>query len=470
MVQIFSDVPQVELLQWLARGSLKQNLLRAIRLWVWLRSLYGETSDRLLLDDSFTFAGWRDAFFSSTHPKTDVIPQLHDVNCVCAKTTAEWLFNSKTGISQSQWKRSLLTHLSISHSVGETKPSVAKNPCSLKSESDLDELLKRRLFAVTRRSLQADLEILEELGWLKYQQQQYHRVSNLPFRPMTTNIEVASTKINSHELNFVNQEDLAAIAQNLSQKIGGIQRFFFKLDYVIPRTTIDSVDDWQHKLREIWGQIPVPAIIINYNSARLGKYVECFVYPVCIYYVQRAVYLCAFGESPDRNHDWYNFRLDRIENITPIAWTNSAIPKVLQQRYQKADLPRPEEIEAQMSKAWGFDFYLEPRLMLLRFEKEYHERYIRNTFRHDTFKAIAYSQAERLIKQNTPPSQQQELLKILAARSCDDAYYRVYYRHGDNNVSMRLRAWRPKVEVIMPWDLRQSIAADVSKEFHLYYY
>jgi CRISPR-associated protein (TIGR03985 family) len=83
----------------------------------------------------------------------------------------------------------------------------------------------------------------------------------------------------------------------------------------------------------------------------------------------------AFGESPDRNHDWYNFRLDRIQNITPIKWTNSAIPKVLQQRYQKADLPRPEEIEAQMSKAWGFDFYLEPRLMLLRFEPEYHERY-----------------------------------------------------------------------------------------------
>ena len=317
-MQIFSDVPNVELLQWLARGSLKQNLLRAIRLWVWLRSLYGD-SDRLLLDDSFSFAAWRDTFFSRNHPKGEAIPQLHDANCPCAKTTAAWLFNPKTGLIESEWKRSLLTHLSISHVENRSqKRSSAKNPCIFQSESDLDALLQRRLFAVTRRSLQADLETLTDMGWLEYRQQKYHRVSNLPSRPITTNIEATSTKFNSDELNFLNQEDLAAIAQNHSQLICGIRRFFFKLDYVIPRTTIDSVDDWQHKLRELWGKTPVPPIKLNYNSAKLGNTVECLVYPVCIYYVQRAVYLCAFGESPDRKTDWYNFRLDRIQNITPI--------------------------------------------------------------------------------------------------------------------------------------------------------
>jgi len=38
--QLLAIAP-VELLRWL-RGSLKQNLLRAIRLWVWLRSVYGD--------------------------------------------------------------------------------------------------------------------------------------------------------------------------------------------------------------------------------------------------------------------------------------------------------------------------------------------------------------------------------------------------------------------------------------------
>jgi hypothetical protein len=80
--QFFLDVPHVELLQWFARGSLKQNLPRAIRLWGWLRCLYGETRERLPLDDAFTYAEWRDAFFTSTHPKAETVPELHDVNSI----------------------------------------------------------------------------------------------------------------------------------------------------------------------------------------------------------------------------------------------------------------------------------------------------------------------------------------------------------------------------------------------------
>ncbi|WP_263432598.1 hypothetical protein [Nostoc sp. MS1] len=37
------------------------------------------------------------------------------------------------------------------------------------------------------------------------------------------------------------------------------------------------------------------------------------------------------------------------------------------------------------------------------------------------------------------------------------------------NVIIRLRAWRPKCEVIFPFDLRQGIAADVAKEFQFYH-
>lgn len=438
--QIFSDVPQAELLQWLARGSLKQNLLRAVRLWVWLRSLYGESQDHVLLENGFTLADWKNAFFSSTHPKGETIPQFHDPKCHCAKTTAEWLFNAKTGLNAEEWKHSLLSHVNI---------------------ANLDEILQKRLFSVTRRSLQADLQILEELGWLEILDHKYHRVKNLPSRPITT-------KQSYNELHFLNQEDLAEIAQNLSQKIGGVRRFFCKLDYVV--TAIDQVDNWHDELKKIWSKTPVPPIELIYNSARLGESVKCLVYPVCIYYVQRAVYLCAFGESPDRKTDWYNFRLDRIENITAIAWTNPAIPSILQQRYQQRNLPNPEEIEVQMPKALGFDFYLESRLMLLRFDREYHDRYIQDTSRHETFNLIGYQKAKNLIQSSViNPEQKAELLKVMANRSPKDAYYSLQYRHGDNNVIMRLRAWRPRVEILLPFDLRQRIAADVTKELWLYH-
>jgi CRISPR-associated protein (TIGR03985 family) len=435
----FTDIPQVELLQWLARGTLKQNLLRGIRLWVWLCFLYGDSSDRWSFQDGFTLVDWRNSFFSSTHPKGETIPELHDPKCPCAKTTAAWLFDPTTGLSEREWKRSLLAHDRI---------------------DNLDELLQKRLFGVTRRSLQQDLQILAELSWLENRGQKYHRVVEFPPRPITTTPQ-------NQEFNFLNQEDLVQIAQNLSKEICGVQRVFFKLDYVV--TEIDQVDTWQDELRKLWSQTPVPPISLTYHSARLGNTVECLVYPVCVYYVQRAVYLCAFGQSPDRKTDWYNFRLDRILKITPKEWTNPLIPPALQRRYQNRNLPNPEEIEFQMSRALGFDFYMESRLMLLRFDRKYHDSYIRSTNRHETFNLINYGKAERLIQNSGISREDREiLLNALGKRCREDAYYTLQYRDQDFNVIMRLRAWRPKVEIFLPYDLRQKIASEINREFLLY--
>ena len=448
-MQLFCDRPHVELLQWLARGSLKQNLLRAIRLWVWLRSLYGDDKDTVYLNEPFTFVDWRDAFFNSTHPKGEAIPDLHDPACACAKTTAEWIFDPKSGVPASEWRQSLQQHDAIPDKV-------------------LDELLQRKLFAVTRRSLHADLQILTELGWLKRQSQKYHRVRDLPTRPVAVSSEPFNTRLNAYDLAFVNP-DLECIARNLSQPVGGFQRFFLEVDYIISQTNQDRVEDWQDKLRQFWEQIPIPPVKLTYNSAREGCASDYIVYPVCIYYVQRAVYLCAFGQTPQRKVDWYNYRLDRIQYMKSLEWKDRGIPQFLKKRYQK-DLLNPDYIQEQIVKAWGFDFYLPSMLMLLRFDQEFHERYIRDTFRHDTFEFVTYQQAEQLVRQHTQqPQQQQELLTILHSRSPQDAYYRVYYREGDTNVGLRLRAWRPRGEVLLPWALRQSIAEEVKTEFQLYH-
>jgi CRISPR-associated protein (TIGR03985 family) len=153
--------------------------------------------------------------------------------------------------------------------------------------------------------------------------------------------------------------------------------------------------------------------------------------------------------------------------MTVLEWTSDLPPNL--QKCDRQSLPHPDYIAIEMSKAWGFDFYLTSQLMLLRFDRNFHDRYIQNTFRHETFEAISYKQAKNLIQKNTQQPEQQTLLKILENRSDKDAYYRLYYRHGDNNVSMRIRAWRPKAEVIMPWELRKNIADDVATEFNLYH-
>lgn len=448
-LELFCDRPHVELLQWLARGSLKQNLLRAIRLWVWLRALYGDDKDRLWLNDPLTFADWRNTFFSPTHPKGEAIPDLHDPCCACARTTDTWIFDARTGVSELEWRQSLQQHDAI-------------------PDSTLDKLLQRRLFAVTRRSLYADLQILTELGWLKRQDQHYHRVPDLPNRPTGRNLELVTTKLSDYGLNFL-KPDLATIAHSLSQPIGGWRRFFLEVDYVVPHTALDRVDDWQDKLRRLWEQNPVPTVRLTYNSAKLGALVKCIVYPVCIYYARRAVYLCAFGQTPTKQGEWYNYRLDRIQKMTDLEWTNPDIPQLLLQRFEQGTLHSPDYIEVQMAEAWGFDFYLPPKPMLLRFDREFHDRYIQGTFRHETFERVSYQKAKQLIRQHTQQQQhQQALLTVLNSRSPQDAYYYAYYREDDTNVKQRLRAWRPKGEVLLPWELRQSIAEEVEKEFQLY--
>lgn len=439
---IFSDRPHIELLQWLARGSLKQNLPRAARLWVLLITLYGDDTHRLKLDDSFTFAEWRKAFFSRTHPQGEAIPDLHDPDCACAKTTADWIFDPQLGVSQSEWRRSLRQHNAM--------------------PAELDKLLKQRLFAATRRSLQADLQILTQIGWLKRDGHYYVRVTNLPTRLLINN------RLTSYELALPNL-DLAATTQSLSQPIRGIQRFFLEVDYIVSQTNQDRVEDCQEKLKHWWQQTTIPPIRITYNSAREGQAVKCIVYPVCLYYVRRAIYLCAFGQTPTRKGEWYNYRLDRIQQMHQLDWTDEDIPHLLLKHYPDS-LPNPDYIREQMEQAWGFDFYEPPKLMLLRFEQEFHDRYVQGTFRHDTFKRVSHQQAEQLIRQHTPQQEhQQALLNVLQSRPRSDAYYCVRYRDDDTNVKMRLRAWRPNGEVLLPWELRQKMAQEVALEFQNYH-
>ncbi len=154
--------------------------------------------------------------------------------------------------------------------------------------------------------------------------------------------------------------------------------------------------------------------------------------------------------------------------MTHLEWEEPGIPQLLREHHSQ-NLLKPDYIQDQMAKAWGFDFYLPRKLMLLRFDQDFHERYIQGTFRHQTFKPVKYQHVEQLIRQHTPQQQQQQaLLTVLKSRSRKDAYYQVHYREFDTNVKMRLRAWRPNGEVLLPWELRQSIAEEVKKEYQLY--
>jgi CRISPR-associated protein (TIGR03985 family) len=108
--------------------------------------------------------------------------------------------------------------------------------------------------------------------------------------------------------------------------------------------------------------------------------------------------------------------------------------------------------------------------MILRFDHSFYKGYVQDTVRHDTFEQVSYTNVKQLIHKHTHNlAHRQELLKIWQQRSPEDAYYIAKYRVGDSNVLLRLRAWRPKMEVLLPWELRQQIRVEVAQEQALYW-
>jgi CRISPR-associated protein (TIGR03985 family) len=95
---------------------------------------------------------------------------------------------------------------------------------------------------------------------------------------------------------------------------------------------------------------------------------------------------------------------------------------------------------------------------------------IKNSNLHPTFKSIKYEKLANLISRETDKLQEnQAFLNILQKRDRYDAYYQVIYRHRDNGIIMRLRAWGAKCEVLYPLDLRANRAEEIAAEFKLYH-
>ncbi len=458
--------PSPLLLQRLTRGVFCQHGLRSLRLWVWLQVLYGRQyasfwgEVRPGTPRLFSYAQWRDRFFTAGHPKGEEVPPLHDRRCACSRTAYDWLASVVGSPQMPGWIEQVCRELGV-------------------ERSDWEERLQQRLFGVTRRSLADDLRLLVELGLLQRRGHKFEPLGKLPrwvtepvtkVLPRQESQEKGSgkTETRSREVLFGNL-DFGSLAQRYAQPVAGVQRFLVHLDYVVRDRQIDRVEDWQEMLYQLWQKSPVPPVRLLYGSSRLRRSVVCWVYPVCCYYMRRSIYLCGFGQTPTGQGQWYNFRLDHIEDLQPVTWETEELPFFLYQRYQEKRLPVPDEIRAEMESVWGFDFYLPSRLLILRFERRFHEGYIAETFRHETFKQISYERVERQIQQSAEPEYRERLLTVWRSRSPEDAYYQALYRHGDINVQMRLRAWRPLGEVLCPGILRDEMAEEVRQEHGWYF-
>jgi CRISPR-associated protein (TIGR03985 family) len=456
----FLAPPTVELLKRLVPNSLKQSLPKAVRLWVLLHFLYGDRASTAL-GDRFTYKEWETCFFSATHQAgRDTIPAPHDPNCACAQSLTAWLFEPEFGADSASWVQAFCELFNI-------------------HAQALQRLLSKheRLFAVTGHSLESDFAALVKLGCLTFQtkpdgtvyKNRYQKVETLPV--MLAETETKSRGTTAAE--FI-QTDLSEFVDSLAQPIQGVQRFFLHVEYVVANRLSDRVSDYQAQLKAGWNQPEPSPMSLTYLSAR--KFQEEFhwiIYPVCVFYYQRAPYLFGHGYQVSEQDpaialqlEWYDFRLDHIEAMTALAWSDARLhPTFLRQRHQP---PTPEQIHRAMSETWGFEFYRPVDCLILRFDRYFYANYIEPTERAAIFTIMQLPEVMTQINKLPDREQRQELQQVLSQRSAIDVYCRIDYRVGDRNILMRLRAWGPNVEVVLPYGLRSQIASEIQQLSHLY--
>ena len=436
-----------------AKSNCLMLLASGARRWVILRSLYDCNSDFFIdfESDLFNCADWLNKF------KRAIINYQ-------SYTFEYWLFSDYTGVVKTQFVSTL------------------KSRYKLENE-DIKKLFTTLIFAVTDRTFRnqftqlsklknqfLERQIINHKGDSKKQIHKFHK------RLTATIIELLATEQSSNfdgVLEFLTNE-VSAIAELLVAKINGEQRLFIHHEYVVNEDQRDASADLADRLKEIWKIAPTPPIQVTYYSAYLNQTQKYIIYPVCLYYYQRAYYLCAFGERPQRTENqpqvgWYNYRLERINKLKTLSWDTPNLPLSQSEIINHPENYSPDYIQQELDSAYGFDFYENASLMLLRFKASFAQRYIDNSFRHPTFNKLdSYQDAIALIEQLKLPNSRKVLAHI--NQYPDAAYYTLRYRQNENNVIMRLQAWGPRVEVIFPLELRQCIRKEIEQIWQLYSY
>ena len=440
------------LLRWLARGSLHKAPHRTVRLWYLLQKLYeGDRPWCEELPQRWTYPELRDRLFAAGHPPGDeltVAEVRHRClarDCLCRVATRQ------------------LLQLTPAETV------------DLFGRMDVAAVLAAPAFGTVHNSVRQDLKILVERGWLHKEGAAF---SCLPARRWPRVTEAGGWAELADRQNLVQAlTDLAFVYPEVEPLLATLpeaseSRVFLQMGFALNELEQERVNDYQSTLAEVWQRGGQP-VSFDYSFGEAGQprqKVRAVVYPVCLHYVVRALYLSAYGRDPRGELAWHNYRLDRIlsKTITVLAWGDRRVPKELQELHTTQRLPTVQQVRDALAEAWGFRFYAPKQWLLLRFPWEFAEHYVRHTQRHPTFREIPYGHIEAAAARHLDSTAQAELRELLQRRSPQDVYFEGWVRAGDINIAQRMRMWRPQGEVLAPTPLREQMRQEARQELNLY--
>jgi CRISPR-associated protein (TIGR03985 family) len=460
----FPKIPTIGLLSILVPKELaaRSQLSTALRRFLILAFIYNPSEESL--PDTFSIYEWMEKFSHDRQnaSTSDLLQEL------ALESLDIWI--------EDLLKESELMKNSIESALVD-KP-FAQSLKNFKEDFEFLSLTSSKL-----KSLNPELKV--PVLWLKYSGQDikgrniYSRLANLPDRKCQTN------KIDNNLLPLLSDEKelilevLEAVAPMVPRLYPILQtiypdlvldsnrRLILDIDYVVPEKNSD-VGDIQEKIRQLWKQTVIPPVAFTYKSSSYDKNIDCTVYPVCTRFYMRSQYLYAWGYNPrseeeiDKKYDWYAYRLDHINNqsFKQLSWDDpKAIP------LQLAKLYTPEDVMKRCKEAWGLDIEKPKQLLILRFDRSYYDRYIKETNRGPSAGGLDSHQEAIGILQDEKNKKNidQNTLDLLTARieaRKNDAYYKADFRQGDYYTTMRLRSWGNKVEVLTPIDLRKKMVDD----------
>jgi CRISPR-associated protein (TIGR03985 family) len=437
-----------------------------VRRWYALRELCNNFSDRL-----FTDVDWRKSLFKEEPTSWDAKPNLVD-GCISTKTVKNIIEDE--GTSWSKWQQEYLNIYRRDNN----------STFNQKLETNLAKIEVFQPFNSTLKTIHNDLEYFCNEGYLIFEgskvDEVFSHIKNPLYRvtdddrfPKLSRVgrlesaTIAPFIDRDRSIDSGLSEDFQFFADRFWSASQPFQRFYIHSDYEVKTDIAANIDRYRGQLAEIWsGEKGFPCKLL-YHSASKGKAYTAIIYPVCIYYYQRAFYVCAYGCQDDEStSSWYNYRLDRFQDLACLDWQSSLIPEDLRSKCEfEDDGDLIDEIGDELRKAYGFDIGLPQQTMLLRFEGDFHDRYIKHTWRHNSFKRIEIERIAEIFKLDRPEYTQ---IKSRIDRYRHDAYYTMNYRVGDNSVIMRLRAWCPNVEVLLPLELRERMREDIEQTWDLY--
>jgi CRISPR-associated protein (TIGR03985 family) len=254
-------------------------------------------------------------------------------------------------------------------------------------------------------------------------------------------------------------EKYGGYISRFSSKIRDIYRLYIYSDYE-PNSIEkkEGIQNIQKDIYTLWKMEITPPVCIRYHSSSQGEY-EAIVYPVVIHFYQRGFYLRAIvSKKGSSENNWRNYKIDKIRRIEPLSWKDTRVSDDFRTECHsgKNDQDLICKIEKRMEEAYGFDIEKDDKEMILRFNRKFHDSYIKDVWRHNTFEKIERSElVEYLSNHGTRLNE-------------EDAYYTMQYRDDDNTVIMRLRAWGQNVEVLSPPELRQRMHDDLKLTWAMY--